>query len=528
MTPPDSAVERADRGARTPEQAVKALLRTHGIVKDFTGLRALDDVDFDLAAGEVHVLFGENGAGKSTLINIIAGALSPTGGTLELNGREIHLHTVHAARQLGIAAVFQEFSLAPALTVEQNMFLGAEPTRGVVIDKRKIRSQARQTLDRLGFNINSRTVVSSLSRAEQQMVEIAKALLMNPKVLILDEPTSSLTNKEITVLFSLIATLKADGVGIIYITHRIAEIQQVGDRVTILRDGRKIDTLAVADVSQNKLVGLMTGRKVGEFFQNIDHRPGEIVLALHGLSTSDRRVDQVTLDVRAGEIVGLAGLVGCGKSEIGRACFGALAISGGTMEFQGRRVAHPTPRRMLKAGLCYIPSDRRYEGLMMERSARENMSLSVLGLPRFSRLGILRIAQEKSSTNKLGKRMNVTPLRLETDVSKYSGGNQQKILLSKSIIRDTKMFIFDEPTVGIDGGAKIEVYKFFKDLLENNVGILLISSDLPEILNLCNRAYVIHAGSVRAHLQGPDITERNVLASCFAEAGATPQMGGGA
>lgn len=528
MTPPDSAVERADRGARTPEQAVKALLRTHGIVKDFTGLRALDDVDFDLAAGEVHVLFGENGAGKSTLINIIAGALSPTGGTLELNGREIHLHTVHAARQLGIAAVFQEFSLAPALTVEQNMFLGAEPTRGVVIDKRKIRSQARQTLDRLGFNINSRTVVSSLSRAEQQMVEIAKALLMNPKVLILDEPTSSLTNKEITVLFSLIATLKADGVGIIYITHRIAEIQQVGDRVTILRDGRKIDTLAVADVSQNKLVGLMTGRKVGEFFQNIDHRPGEIVLALHGLSTSDRRVDQVTLDVRAGEIVGLAGLVGCGKSEIGRACFGALAISGGTMEFQGRRVAHPTPRRMLKDGLCYIPSDRRYEGLMMERSARENMSLSVLGLPRFSRLGILRIAQEKSSTNKLGKRMNVTPLRLETDVSKYSGGNQQKILLSKSIIRDTKMFIFDEPTVGIDVGAKIEVYKFFKDLLENNVGILLISSDLPEILNLCNRAYVIHAGSVRAHLQGPDITERNVLASFFAEAGAPPQMGGGA
>ena len=260
MTPPDSAVERADRGARTPEQAVKALLRTHGIVKDFTGLRALDDVDFDLAAGEVHVLFGENGAGKSTLINIIAGALSPTGGTLELNGREIHLHTVHAARQRGIAAVFQEFSLAPALTVEQNMFLGAEPTRGVVIDKRKIRSQARQTLDRLGFNINSRTVVSSLSRAEQQMVEIAKALLMNPKVLILDEPTSSLTNKEITVLFSLIATLKADGVGIIYITHRIAEVQQVGDRETILRDGRKIATLAVADVSQNKLVGLMTGR----------------------------------------------------------------------------------------------------------------------------------------------------------------------------------------------------------------------------------------------------------------------------
>lgn len=533
MIPPKSPMAKnadltgsTDTDTQNIELTENVLLRTRGIIKDFPGLRALDDIDFDLAAGEVHVLFGENGAGKSTLINVIAGALKPDSGALKLNGQDVHLHSVHDARRLGIAAVFQEFSLAPDLTVEDNMYLGAEPTKGFVLDRRAIRSGARQTLDRLGFEIDSRAAVSSLSRAEQQMVEIAKALLTEPEVLILDEPTSSLTEKEIGALFALISALKASGVGIIYITHRIAEIHEVGDRVTVLRDGKKIDTLFVADATQKKLVELMTGRKVGEFFQTIDHQPAETVLATQNLCTADGRVHNVSIEVHAGEIVGLAGLVGCGKSEIGRACFGAIPISNGTMEFLGQRIARPTPRKMLKSGLCYIPSDRRYEGLMLGRSARENMALSVLGLEKFSRFGVLRRANERALTKELGKRMHVTPPQLESEVGKYSGGNQQKILLSKSIARDTKVFIFDEPTVGIDVGAKTEIYQFLKDLLRNDVGILLISSDLPEILNLCNRAYVIHGGSVRSHLQGPDITEHNVLASFFEDSREPSHIGG--
>ena len=511
------------RSSLPPERVEQELLRCSGVVKTFGGVHALDHVDFDLNTGEVHILFGENGAGKSTFINILAGAFRPDDGEIDLSGERVVFESVYDARQQGISAVFQEFSLAPDLTVEENIFLGHEPIRATMLDKRAIREAAREIIERLGFSIDPQATVSGLSRALQQMVEIAKALLTDPKILILDEPTSSLTEREVGQLFRLIEQLKAQGVAIIYITHRVAEIQQIGDRVTVLRDGKRIDTVAVADVTQTRLVELMTGRAVGGFFPEIEHRPGESRLVIHNLTTRDHRVHQVSLEARSGEIVGLAGLVGCGKSEIGRACFGIEPISHGTIQYLGEKLSHANPYKNLMNGLCYVPPDRRREGLMLERPTRENISLASLDLRQISYWGVqLRRAAERLMTRQLGARMRVNPLQMESEVNKYSGGNQQKIMLAKYLARDTQVFILDEPTIGIDVAAKIEVYEFLKELVSKNVAVVLISSELPEILNLCNRVYVIHLGRVRAHFEGDQITERNLLSSFFEESGTAP------
>ncbi len=508
--PPTATVE---AGSASSDE----LLRLHGICKNFGGVRALDFVDFELDQGEVHVLFGENGAGKSTLINILAGAVHPDEGSITLNGRQVQLESVHDARNQGIAAVFQEFSLAPDLTVEQNIFLGAEPMAGLILDKGTARAKAKEIVERLGFDIPSRALVSSLSRAQQQMTEIAKAMLTNPKILILDEPTSSLTEREVNQLFELIALLQKEGVAIIYITHRVAEIQEVGDRVTVLRDGKYIDTVGAKSASQQQLVELMTGRPVGDFFPDITHQPGDVRLAVKDLTTRDHRVTDVSIEVRGGEIVGLAGLVGCGKSEIGRACFGIEPIEQGTIEFMGERLSRLSAGANLARGMCYVPPDRRTEGLMVDRPTRENVSLAALDLPTLSSLGVLHRAAERTITYKLAERMRVTPLAMEKDVNTYSGGNQQKILLAKCIARETKVFLLDEPTIGVDVRAKTEVYEFLKDLVKQGVAVVLISSELPEILNLTNRVYVIHNGAVRAHFEGDEITEENLLNAFFAE-----------
>ncbi len=493
------------------------LLQVRGIGKNFGGVRALDGVDFDLQRGEVHVLFGENGAGKSTLINILAGAVDPDEGTILLNGERVALESVHGARRQGIAAVFQEFSLAAELTVGQNIFLGAEPTTGIVLDKRTMRVQATEIVDRLGFDIPAQAQVSTLSRAQQQMTEIAKAMLTEPKILILDEPTSSLTEREVNQLFELMAALKRDGVAIVYITHRVTEIQQVGDRVTVLRDGRNIATVDAGSTSQKELVELMTGRPIDDFFPKVSFNPGEVRLAVSNLTTRDRRVRDVSIEVRGGEIVGLAGLVGCGKSEIGRACFGVEEIERGTIEFMGKPLARLSAGDNLARGLSYVPPDRRREGLLLDRPTRENISLASLDLSSLSIGSVLRRAAERTVTRDLAARMRVTPLAMEKDANTYSGGNQQKILLSKYIARSNKVFILDEPTIGVDVGAKTEVYEFLKDLADNGVAVVLISSELPEILHLSNRVYVIHDGSVRAHFAGREITEENLLNAFFAE-----------
>jgi len=492
------------------------LLTLRGVSKSFVGIKALEDVDFDLKAGEVHVLFGENGAGKSTLINIIAGVLRPDHGVLTLQGQNKRLSSVVDARKSGIAAVFQEFSLAPDLAVEENLFLGVEPGRMGLLSKRAIRRQAKAALANLGFRLDPAARVGSLSRAEQQMVEITKAVLTEPKVIIFDEPTASLTEREVRELFRLIGRLKAEGVGIVYITHRISEIFEIGDRVTVMRDGRKIQTVALEDVDATRIVELMTGRHIGNLYPTIAHKPGRTLLRLDKLQTADGSVRGVALEVRAGEIVGLAGLVGCGKSEIGRACFGLCRLAmGSSIAFGGDLITRPTPRRMLKRGLQYVPSDRRREGLMFERSTRENISLPMLADSELSRAGFLRRSVERARARHLAEKMGVTPLQMESPVIQYSGGNQQKVVLAKIMSQDMKLLILDEPTVGVDVASKAEIYGFLAGLIETGVGILLISSDLPEVLNLSHRVYVIHDGEVRSHLAGSDISERNVLHSFF-------------
>jgi len=514
----EDSVDRPKVGSRPVDHAnnAAALLQVSGVCKNYGGVRALDFVDFELDRGEVHVLFGENGAGKSTLINILAGAVRPDDGTITLNGQGVSLASVHDARRQGIAAVFQEFSLAAELTVAQNIFLGAERTTGIVLNKRAMRETATEIVNRLGFDIPANAQVSTLSRAQQQMTEIAKAMLTDPKILILDEPTSSLTEREVNQLFELMATLQRDGVAIIYITHRVAEIQQVGDRVTVLRDGRYIDTVDAKSTSQQQLVELMTGRPIGDLFPEVSFSPGEVRLAVKDLTSRDGRVRNVSLEARGGEIVGLAGLVGCGKSEIGRACFGIEPIAQGTIEFMGERLQRLNPSANLARGLSYVPPDRRREGLLLDRPTRENVSLASLDLSTMSTNSVLRRAAERDVTRDLAERMRVTPLEMEKDANTYSGGNQQKILLSKYIARENKVFILDEPTIGVDVGAKAEIYEFLKALADEGVAVVLISSELPEILNLSNRVYVIHNGTVRAHFEGDEITEENLLNAFFA------------
>ncbi len=513
-TKPDPrSPNRLEESAR-PEDA-RTLLNTMGLTKDYPGIRALDSMDFDLRAGEVHILFGENGAGKSTLITMLAGANSPTAGEILFGGEPVELASVHEAREIGISAVFQEFSLIPQMTVTENLFLGAEQTSRGWLQPKLQRQKAQEILDDLDFHINPNATVDHLTRAEQQMVEIAKAFRSDLSVLILDEPTASLTNHETEQLFALINKLKAQGVGIIYITHRMAEIRKIGDRITVLRDGRFIDTVDAKTTSEDELVRLMTGRVVGEIFPTVKFNPGDTILETKNLTTVDGGVIDVSLSVKRGEIVGLAGLVGSGKSRFGQACFGALKLASGEVVFKGQVPAKLTTRRMLDQGMLYLPSDRRREGLMMMRPARENISLASLNIKPFSSNGFLSRSGESEIVNTLAKRLNLSPMRVERTAEHFSGGNQQKLMLARSLTREFDLIIFDEPTVGVDVGTRAAIYEFIAELCEAGAAIILISSDLPEILYLTNRAYVFYRGRVQAELAGEAITETNVLSHFF-------------
>ncbi len=515
-----SAPPNKDNAIKVVENSV--LLQVENISKQFPGTLALDNVSLDVQSGEVHVLFGENGAGKSTLIQCIAGVHRPTKGKIFLNGQEVELQSVHQARDLGISAVFQEFSIIPQLTVGENLFLGSEMTKGPFLDKNQLRDQANETLNRLGFPLESNKLVMYLSRAEQQMVEIAKAFRTKPSVVILDEPTASLTERETDQLFTKVEELKREGIGIIYITHRINEIQRIGDRITVLRDGKLVSTIPVKEASEEKLVELMTGRIIDKIFPNINSNPDKSLLKIEGLTLRDDSLKDVSIEIHAGEVVGIAGLLGSGKSQIGRAAFGLENIASGKIDFCGNTVYSSKqhinsnkPRVMLDRGMYYLPSDRREEGLVMVQNVRENVSLASLGLKTFSYNWFLRRASEKKEVQNISKKLDLNPPNIERDVEHFSGGNQQKALIGKALARDVKLFIFDEPTVGVDVGARMLIYKFIGELCEEGAGVILISSDLPEILNLAHRAYVMHRGILQAELPKEQLSEQSVLKYFF-------------
>ena len=505
-------------GVGAASTAPTSILQSKAVCKQFPGVQALDQVDFELRGGEVHVLFGENGAGKSTLIQILAGVHRPTTGTLFFRNNPIDLQGVHQARTLGISAVFQEFSLVPTLTIEENLFLGAEVTRYGLLDKSELHRRADNILNQLGFPLRSRQLVHELSRAEQQMVEIAKAFCAELSVLILDEPTASLTDREGERLFAMVELAKRRGVGIVYVTHRMGEIRRIGDRVTVLRDGKRVATLAVNEVDDERLLQLMTGRVISQVFPKINYQPGRPLLEASQLTTSDRSVQSVSINVRAGEVVGLAGLIGSGKSVLGRACFGLERLASGQVTLDGRDVTGHSARQMLDMGVFYLPSDRREEGLVMMRSVRENVSLPWLGAHPFSRFGFLDRRAERLKVCDLADRLRLQPPNIEHDVERLSGGNQQKVLLAKGLLSQVKLFILDEPTVGVDVGTRVAIYGFIRDLCESGAGVLLISSDLPEIVHLSNRTYVMYRGELRAELEGAQITQDSVLAHFFERA----------
>jgi ribose transport system ATP-binding protein len=494
------------------------LLRTEGLTKHYPGVDALVDVDFELAPGEVHVLFGETGAGKSTLTSILAGANQPTRGQLYANGEPVTFAGVREARARGISAVFQECSLVPQLTVAENLFLGAEPTKHGFLDRSGESKKAQELLERLGFPLRADRQVQYLSRAEQQMVEIAKAFRSDLSVLILDEPTASLTERETESLFALIAQAKARGVGIIYITHRILEIRRIADRVTVLRDGRKVGMLNAADADETTLIQMMSGRPISQIFPKVKYAPGGLLLRAERITTKDGSVRDVSIEVRAGEIVGIAGLVGCGKSEVARACYGVLPLAKGKVTFAGRDVTGATPRRMLDFGFSYLPPDRHKEGLVLSRSSVENVSLPALHLGNFSRGIFLKRHAERQTVSNLVRDLQLHPFDIDRDVGTFSGGNQQKVLIGKMLTREVKLFVFDEPTVGVDVSTRVSIYQLIAQLCEGGAGVLVISSDLPEILHLCNRAYVMFRGHVQVELQEGQITEDRVLSHFFERA----------
>jgi ribose transport system ATP-binding protein len=493
----------------------RPVLELAAITKSFSGVRALDSVDFDLRAGEVHVLFGENGAGKSTIINIIAGTFPPTSGTYRWCGEPIEPLSSHAARVLGIRPVFQEFSLVDELTVWQNIFLGREISRGPWLRRRHMRELAAAFIAELGFELDPCARVETLDRSRRQMVEIAKALFGNLKVLILDEPSASLTEAETRRLFDLVEKLRASGVAIIYVSHRMAEIRRLADRVTVLRDGRHIATVEAGHVSDDELIQMMTGRPVGMLYPAIRHSPGAVTVEVRNLTLEDGAVADVSIRARAGEVTGIAGLVGCGKSELVRAIFGLHKIRAGEVAIRGIDRTDLSPAASLAAGTCYFPSDRVAEGLALDRPIRENASIAAIGKVPFSVRGVLDLRAEKNAIGRIAERLKLRPPNIEAMTGGLSGGNRQKVVLARGLAEDIEVFLFDEPTVGIDVGAKAEVYEVVRNLVEAGKTVVLVSSDLPEVLALSNRLYVMYRSRIAAELHGDDINEETVLSHFF-------------
>jgi ribose transport system ATP-binding protein len=506
----------------TPEPEI--LLSLRSVSKRFPGVLALNDVSLDVRAGEVHVLLGENGAGKSTLIKIVAGVYRQSSGTVAIRGHEVRHRSPREARSAGVSTVFQELSLVPALTVEENLFLGRLPGRGGFVARRKMRREAAKALERIGADVPLKARTGSLPRSSQQLVEIARALVDDAAIMIFDEPTASLGERESDHLLHVIRGLAGSGLGIIYITHRMREVHELGDRVTVLRDGELVATRGVDDVSDSELVQMMTGRQVDALYPGSHAEPGPVRLQLAGANGAG--LHDVSIEVRAGELVGLAGLLGSGKSSVGRACFGLDRLSSGVIIVDGAVLSRPSPVRSLRKGLMYYPSDRRHEGLALSRSMLENLTLGSLKEADAQSAGIfVRRRRERQIAAESTRRLGIRPAEPGRRMQLFSGGNQQKVLLSRGLLRGAAVHIFDEPTVGIDVGAKADVYQVMRQLCDSGRGVLVISSDLPEILGLCDRVYVMHEGRVTGELTGDDITESNVLARFFSHEADEPAPG---
>ena len=485
-----------------------SLLSAAGLSKSFPGVRALEGVDFDLRRGEVHALLGENGAGKSTLIKILGGAVVPDGGEARLEGEPLPLGDPLAVRRRGINIVYQELTLVPELTAAENIFLGREQGRPLLRRGEMARS-AQELLDGLGARVAAAAPVRTLSVAQQQLVEIARALASELKVLILDEPSATLSGPEVERLFAVVRGLRERGLGVVYISHRLEEVFAIADRVTVLRDGRHVASAPVAGVDRAQLIRWMVGRDLTEEFPPRAPTPGDVVLDVRGLACAPRFTD-VSLTVRRGEIVGLAGLVGAGRTSVALALFGALAGVRGEVRLEGRPVRFGSPADAIIAGMGYVTEDRRRRGLFRLLGAGANITICYLR--SLARLGILSPGGERPAAAAAAREFDVrAPAGLTQPAGTLSGGNQQKLLLARLLLRPRRLLILDEPTRGIDVGAKAEIYALMNRLTARGLGILMISSELPEVLGMSDRVVVMHEGRTAGELSRAQATPERVM-----------------
>jgi len=488
----------------------KPILELRGISKAFPGVQALKEVDFDVCPGEVHALVGENGAGKTTLIKIAAGVYQPDEGEIIYDGQPVRIFNPHHAQELGIAAIHQEASFYPDLSVLENIFMGRQPTRGRLglIDWRRMRAEAEAIFRSMEVEMDIAALVGGLSVAERQMVEIAKALLQRARVLIMDEPTSPLAQKEIQVLFQMVNRLRDQGVAVIYITHRLDEVFVLADRVTVLRDGQRIGTHSVEEVDHQQLINMMVGRTLTQLFPKEEAEIGEPVLRVRGL-TKKGLFQDINLVVHRGEIVGLAGLVGAGRSELGRSLFGIDPADEGEVWVDGRLVSIRSPWEALSLGIAYLPEDRQRQGIIAPMRVRENISLAIL--ESLCRAGIISLNRESRLAEEYVEKLDIRTPSVDQPVAHLSGGNQQKVIVARWLATHPRILILDEPTRGIDVGAKAEIHRLMSELAKQGMGILMISSELPEIMGMSDRIVVMHEGRIAGELPRTEATQERIM-----------------
>jgi inositol transport system ATP-binding protein len=499
--------------------AEPALLRLDGIGKRFPGVVALADVSLDVRAGEVLGLLGENGAGKSTLLKIVSGAQRPDSGTIMWQGQPVTLATPHQAQQRGIVTIHQEFTLVPDLSIAENVFIGREPRRaGRLIDWRRLAREARAVTRRIGLDLDPMTSVRALSVAEQQMVEIARALSMDSRLIIMDEPTSALSDAEVARLLHIMDGLRRDGLAVVFVTHRLTEATATCDRVTVLRDGRLVGTRAVAGLDMDTLIGMMVGRSAGQLYRRpaTRHAPGKVRLSVRGLATGGGAargtvLHGIDLDVRQGEILGIAGLVGAGRTEFARAVFGADRRSSGTIALDGVRLRLRTPRDAIRAGIGLVPEDRKLQALFLALAVRHNFSIAALA--QFLRLGVfVRERAEAAALERYRRTLKIRMSSSEQAVVNLSGGNQQKVVLARWLALKPKVLIVDEPTRGVDIAAKAEVHELLDELAGSGIAVVAISSELPEVLAISDRIVTMREGRVTGELPAAEATQERLMA----------------
>lgn len=485
------------------------LLQASGIVKQFPGTLALDRVQLDLYPGEIHAVVGENGAGKSTLMKILSGVYTADAGEILFEGRRVTPSTPREALQLGIAIVYQELSLVPPLTVAENIFPGRLPTNWLGFVKYgQLFRDARRVLDDLDVHIDPRALVSDISIANQQLVEIAKALSQNCKVLILDEPTSALTEREVEILFSLLKRLAAQGVGILYISHKLDEIFRLSDRITVLRDGQYIGTVKTAEATTDMIIRMMVGRELGSMYPAKADEIGQPLLEVRDLRLPGSSA-KINLVLRAGEIVGVAGLIGAGRTELARAIFGVDPITEGQILLDGRPISISSPSEAIQHRIGYLPEDRKAAGLFLDMSVKWN--IESVNRPAVTSYGFVNPNREAELARQYISRLEISTPSIEQEVRRLSGGNQQKVLVAKWLAIRPRVFMVDEPTRGVDVGAKSEIHHLLRELATAGVAVMMISSELPEILGLSDRILVMHNGAIVAELDGNAATEEQIM-----------------